>query len=79
MISLVTAEPHTAVRRGGQAVVLSRDGARPAALARLLTDTGRGDSELTVLEQLGGPGSGAATPPRGSGRPSRPATSTTST
>ena len=55
MISLVTAEPQTAVRRGGQAIVLSRDGASPTALARLLTDTGRGDSELTVLEQLGGP------------------------
>ncbi len=56
IISLVTATPHTAVRRGGQAVVLSRDGTSPATLARLLADTGRGDSELTVLEQLGGPG-----------------------
>jgi precorrin-6Y C5,15-methyltransferase (decarboxylating) len=55
IISLVTAEPHTAVRRGGQAVVMSRDGATPAELARLLTETGRGDSEITVLEQLGGP------------------------
>ncbi|HEY9264547.1 MAG TPA: precorrin-6y C5,15-methyltransferase (decarboxylating) subunit CbiE [Mycobacterium sp.] len=55
IISLVTAEPFTAVRRGGQAVVLSRDRSSPAALARLLADTGRGDSELTVLEQLGGP------------------------
>ena len=55
VISLVTAEPHTAVRRGGQAVVLCRDGAGPATLARLLSETGRGDSELTVLEQLGGP------------------------
>lgn len=55
VISLVTAPVHTAVRRGGQAVVLSRDGAGPAALARLLTDTGRGDSEFTVLEHLGGP------------------------
>jgi precorrin-6B C5,15-methyltransferase / cobalt-precorrin-6B C5,C15-methyltransferase len=55
IISLVTAEPHTAVRRGGQAVVMSRDRATPAELARLLTDTGRGDSEITVLEQLGGP------------------------
>lgn len=55
IISLVTAEPHTAVRRGGQAVVLSRDASSPAVLARLLADTGRGDSELTVLEQLGGP------------------------
>jgi precorrin-6B C5,15-methyltransferase / cobalt-precorrin-6B C5,C15-methyltransferase len=55
VISLVTAEPHTAVRRGGRAVVLSRDGAGPATLARLLTDAGRGDSEFSVLEQLGGP------------------------
>jgi len=55
IISLVWHEPHTAVRRGGQAVVLSRDGSTPAELARLLTDAGRGDSELTVLEQLGGP------------------------
>ena len=56
IISLVTAAPHTAVRRGGRAVVLSRDGSSPGALARLLADTGRGASELTVLEQLGGPG-----------------------
>jgi precorrin-6B C5,15-methyltransferase / cobalt-precorrin-6B C5,C15-methyltransferase len=56
VISLVTAEPGTAVRRGGQAVVLSRDGSTPAALARLLTETGRGDSEFSVLEQLGGAG-----------------------
>ncbi|KUI42855.1 precorrin-6Y-methylase [Mycobacterium sp. GA-1199] len=55
VISLVSSEPHTAVRRGGQAVVMSRDRSTPAALARLLTDTGRGDSEVTVLEQLGGP------------------------
>jgi precorrin-6Y C5,15-methyltransferase (decarboxylating) len=55
IISLVRAEPHTAVRRGGQAVVMSRDARSPATLARLLTDTGRGDSEITVLEQLGGP------------------------
>jgi precorrin-6Y C5,15-methyltransferase (decarboxylating) len=56
VISLVTAEPHTAVRRGGQAVVLCRDGTGPATLARLLTEAGRGESELTVLEQLGGSG-----------------------
>ena len=55
VISLVTAQPHTAVRRGGQAVVLSRDADGPATLARLLTDAGRGDSEICVLEQLGGP------------------------
>jgi precorrin-6Y C5,15-methyltransferase (decarboxylating) len=55
VVSLVTADAHTAVRRGGQAVVMSRDGTTPATLARLLTDTGRGDSQVTVLEQLGGP------------------------
>jgi precorrin-6B C5,15-methyltransferase / cobalt-precorrin-6B C5,C15-methyltransferase len=55
VISLVTAEPHTAVRHGGQAVVMSRDSSTPADLARLLTEHGRGDSEITVLEQLGGP------------------------
>ncbi|HUM00619.1 MAG TPA: precorrin-6y C5,15-methyltransferase (decarboxylating) subunit CbiE [Mycobacterium sp.] len=55
VISLVTAEPHTAVRRGGRAVVLSRDDSTPATLARLLTETGRGDSGFCVLEQLGGP------------------------
>jgi len=55
VISLMIGQPHTAVRRGGQAVILCRDGASPAALARLLADSGRGDSELTVFEQLGGP------------------------
>ncbi|MGV0790952.1 precorrin-6y C5,15-methyltransferase (decarboxylating) subunit CbiE [Mycolicibacterium sp. XJ1819] len=55
VISLVTADAHTAVRRGGQAVVLSRDANTPATLARLLAETGRGDSQFTVFEQLGGP------------------------
>ena len=55
VISLVTGKPHIAVRRGGQAVVLSRDGTTPAVLAALLTEHGRGDSEFSVLEQLGGP------------------------
>lgn len=54
VISLVRYEPHTAVRRGGQAVVLSRNGSTPAELAGLLTASGRGDSEMTILEQLGG-------------------------
>ena len=56
VISLVTAPVHTAVRRGGRAVVLSRDATTPAALAAALTETGRGASEFTVLENLGGPG-----------------------
>ncbi len=55
VISLVTAPPHTAVRRGGRAIVLSSDRSTPRTLAELLNSCGRGDSELSVLEQLGGP------------------------
>lgn len=58
VISLVTAEPHIAVRRGGQAIVLSRDAETPTALARLLSEQGLGESEFTVLEELGGAGEG---------------------
>jgi precorrin-6B C5,15-methyltransferase / cobalt-precorrin-6B C5,C15-methyltransferase len=54
VISLVTADPHTAIRRGGQAVVLSGDRSTPKTLAALLNAYGRGDSEFSVLEQLGG-------------------------
>jgi precorrin-6Y C5,15-methyltransferase (decarboxylating) len=54
VISLVTSEPSTAIRHGGQAVVLSRDRTTPQALAMLLDAHGRGDSEFTVLQQLGG-------------------------
>ena len=56
VISLVTAPVHTAVRRGGRAVVLSAGASTPLALARLLVETGGGESEFAVLEQLGGPG-----------------------
>ena len=55
VISLVTAAPETAVRRGGRAIVLSTDRSTPKRLAALLNAHGRGDSELSVLEQLGGP------------------------
>ncbi|MBZ4557791.1 precorrin-6y C5,15-methyltransferase (decarboxylating) subunit CbiE [Mycobacterium avium subsp. hominissuis] len=55
VISLVTAPPHTAVRRGGQAIVLSQAAATPTELAALLTAHGRGDSQFTVLERLGAP------------------------
>lgn len=56
IISLMLHTPEAAVRTGGRAVVLTRDGRGPAQLARLLTETGRGDSTFAVLEQLGGPG-----------------------
>src|SRR6185312_13336953 len=49
VISLVTAPPHTAVRRGGQAIVLSRDRSTPKALAVQLVSHGRGDSNFTVF------------------------------
>lgn len=55
VISLMAAQPRAAVRRGGQAIVLCRDGSEPAALATALADAGLGDSRMTVLEQLGGP------------------------
>jgi len=55
VISLVNAAPHTAMRLGGQAVVLSKGADTPRALARLLTEAGRGQSDFIVLEQLGGP------------------------
>lgn len=55
VISLVTAPPHTAVRRGGQAIVLSKSADTPQELAALLTAHGRGDTEISVLENLGGP------------------------
>lgn len=55
VISLVTARPHTAVRRGGQAIVLSKNASTPKELAALLDAYGRGDSEFSVLENLGGP------------------------
>ncbi|MDT5347305.1 MAG: precorrin-6B C5,15-methyltransferase / cobalt-precorrin-6B C5,C15-methyltransferase [Mycobacterium sp.] len=55
VISLVTAQPRTAIRRGGQAIVLSRGRTTAKALALLLNAQGRGDSEFSVLERLGGP------------------------
>lgn len=54
VISLITAAPHTAIRRGGQAIVLSTDRTTPKSLAMLLNETGRAVSEFSVLEQLGG-------------------------
>lgn len=55
VISLVTAQPHTAVRRGGRAIVLSKNGSTPSEVAALLDAHGRGDSQFSVLERLGGP------------------------
>jgi precorrin-6Y C5,15-methyltransferase (decarboxylating) len=45
--------PH--LQPGAKVLALTSDGDGPAALARLLADTGFGASKLTVLEALGGP------------------------
>jgi precorrin-6Y C5,15-methyltransferase (decarboxylating) len=58
VISLVSQPPEAALAGlvpGGRLILLSRDGGTPAALAALLAGAGWGDSELTVLERLGGP------------------------
>jgi precorrin-6B C5,15-methyltransferase / cobalt-precorrin-6B C5,C15-methyltransferase len=45
--------PH--LHQGARVLALTSDGDGPAALARLLAETGFGASRLTVLEALGGP------------------------
>src|SRR5262247_1627310 len=45
--------PH--LQPGARLLALTSDGEGPAALARLLADTGFGTSRMTVLEALGGP------------------------
>ncbi len=45
--------PH--LHPGARVIALTSDGAAPAALARLLAETGFGQSRVTVLEALGGP------------------------
>ena len=46
----------TSLHDGRRIVVLSSDADTPAVVAKLLTDKGFGDSTMTVLDQLGGPG-----------------------
>src|SRR6185437_3849093 len=58
VVSLVSQPPEAvlaAMRDGGRVLALARDGSTPGAVARLLAERGWGDSELTVLERLGGP------------------------
>ncbi|WP_170417922.1 precorrin-6y C5,15-methyltransferase (decarboxylating) subunit CbiE [Ruegeria arenilitoris] len=50
---LTRLRPH--LSRGLRAIVLLRDGAAVAELARYLTETGFGDTTLHVMEALGGP------------------------
>jgi precorrin-6Y C5,15-methyltransferase (decarboxylating) len=51
--SLDLIRPH--LQPGSDILALTSDGDTPAALAKLLTETGFGASRLTVLEALGGP------------------------
>jgi precorrin-6B C5,15-methyltransferase / cobalt-precorrin-6B C5,C15-methyltransferase len=51
--SLDLVRPH--LQPGARILALTSDGGGPAALAKLLADTGFGGSRLTVLEALGGP------------------------
>jgi precorrin-6Y C5,15-methyltransferase (decarboxylating) len=53
-----------ALAPGARLIVLARDGGTPATVAGLLTVAGWGDSELTVLERLGGPAERVARPVR---------------
>ena len=53
-----------AMRPGGRVMLLCRDGATPGQVAGLLAEHGWGDSELTVLERLGGPAERVAGPVR---------------
>ncbi len=58
VISLVAAPPAAALAGlapGARLILLGRDGGTPGAVAGLLADAGWGDSEVTVLERLGGP------------------------
>jgi precorrin-6Y C5,15-methyltransferase (decarboxylating) len=58
VVSLVARPPEAALaalRPGGRVVLLGRDGRTPGQVAGLLAEHGWGDSELTVLERLGGP------------------------
>ncbi|EME22165.1 bifunctional cobalt-precorrin-7 (C(5))-methyltransferase/cobalt-precorrin-6B (C(15))-methyltransferase [Rhodococcus triatomae] len=58
VVSLVTAPASTLLpdlADGRRLLVLSRDAATAASVAELLRDNGFGDTEMTVLEQLGGP------------------------
>ena len=58
VVSLLSQPPEAALpamQPGAQVLLLCRDGQTPARAARVLTGAGWGNSDLTVLEQLGGP------------------------
>jgi len=67
VVSLVSQPPQAilaALQPGARLVVLCRDRATPAAAAQVLAGAGWGESEIVVLEQLGGPGERVTGPQR---------------
>ena len=69
LVSLVAQPPEAALaalRPGGRVVLLCRDGRTPHQVAQRLTAGGWGDSEVTVLERLGGPAERVLGPTRAS-------------
>jgi precorrin-6Y C5,15-methyltransferase (decarboxylating) len=75
IISLVTAEPHTAVRRGGQAVVMSRDDTSPAELAGCSPKPGAATRKSRCSNSSAARQSAGGLRPRVSGPPGHPKTS----
>jgi precorrin-6B C5,15-methyltransferase / cobalt-precorrin-6B C5,C15-methyltransferase len=70
VMSLVNQAPEVALaamQPGARLLLLCRDGQTPAQVARVLTDGGWGASDMTVLEQLGGPTERVTGPQEGSG------------
>lgn len=82
---------HPAIQPGRRVLVLSADGGTPSQVASLLCARGYGDSEMSVLSQLGGPrervvvgtaatwADPATAPPSPSGRPTTTVTGRGST
>jgi precorrin-6Y C5,15-methyltransferase (decarboxylating) len=65
VVSLVSQPPEAtlaAMQPGARLLVLCRDRRTPPHVARMLTNRGWGASELTVLEQLGGPDENVCAP-----------------
>ncbi len=70
VVSLVNQPPEAvlaAMQPGARLLLLCRDGQTPAQVARVLADGGWGTSDMTVLEQLGGPKERVTGPQEGSG------------
>ena len=54
IVNLINNPIYIALRHSGKAIILSRNSETPIKLARFLNKFGYGNSEFTILEQLGG-------------------------